>query len=407
VGVTDPARAAEPGLLAVLTRWWVELFLESKWNQPKRIRARIVPSRVALPSSGGIFDLERKGERLAELNDVMSAPSFWDDNERAQEVVRERGTIERLLTTWTELTSSMQDFEAYLELAEEGGLSEVSADLDEILSQVGPRVGSMELQRMLGGEHDVSNAIVAINAGAGGTESQDWAEMLLRMYLRYCERRGWTTEILDIQEAEEAGIKGATFQVRGEYAFGYLKAESGVHRLVRISPFDAQARRHTSFASVYVLPELDDSIVIDIQESDLRIDTYRASGAGGQHVNRTDSAVRITHIPSGVVVQCQAERSQIKNRATAMKVLQARLYEEERQRREEEQRRANSEKADIGWGSQIRSYVLAPYQMVKDLRTEHETSNTQGVLDGDLQGFIESYLLKASADANRRQEQPF
>jgi peptide chain release factor 2 len=258
---------------------------------------------------------------------------------------------------------------------------------------------AMEFQRMLSGEHDAANAIITINPGAGGTESQDWAEMLLRMYLRYCEKRGWKTDLVERLDGQEAGIKSATIQVTGGYAFGYLKAESGVHRLVRISPFDANARRQTSFAAVYVLPELDDTIEVEINDADLKVDTYRASGAGGQHVNRTDSAVRITHLPTGIVVQCQNERSQIKNRVTAMKVLKARLYEEERRKRDEAQAQANSEKSEIGWGSQIRSYVLAPYQMVKDLRTQHESSNPSAVLDGDLQPFVEAYLLKAGGTA--------
>ena len=310
--------------------------------------------------------------------------------------MQERGSIERTLKDFADLQGQIEDGEACLELAEDMTPEEVEAELKPLCASLNSTLEAMEFKRMLGGEHDGANAIVAINAGAGGTESQDWASMLMRMYHRYAEKAGWRLEELDLQPGEEAGIKGTTFKVQGEYAFGYLKAESGVHRLVRISPFDSQARRHTSFASVYVLPELDDSIEIDINESDLRIDTYRASGAGGQHVNWTDSAVRITHISTGIVVQCQNERSQMKNRATAMKVLKSRLYEEERRKREEEQQKLNSEKADIGWGSQIRSYVLAPYQMVKDLRTEHESGNPSAVLDGDLQPFIEAWLLKTA-----------
>lgn len=298
------------------------------------------------------------------------------------------------METLDELTELLDDANTFVELGQEMGEDAVEDDLNGAISTLSERLESMEFQRMLSGEHDANNAIISINPGAGGTESQDWAEMLLRMYLRYCEKQGWKTDLVERLDGQEAGIKSATIQVRGEYAFGYLKAESGVHRLVRISPFDAQARRQTSFAAVYVLPELDDSIQIDINEGDLRIDTYRASGAGGQHVNRTDSAVRITHLPTGVVVQCQNERSQMKNRATAMKILKARLYEEERRKREEAQQAANAEKSEIGWGSQIRSYVLAPYQMVKDLRTQHESSNPSGVLDGDLQPFIEAFLLK-------------
>jgi peptide chain release factor 2 len=244
----------------------------------------------------------------------------------------------------------------------------------------------------LSGEHDELPAIVAIHPGAGGTESQDWAEMLLRMYLRYCERRGWDTEMVEYQAGEEAGIKSCTFIVRGEYAFGYLKAERGVHRLVRISPYDANKRRHTSFASVHIFPEIDDEIEIEILDKELRIDTYRSSGAGGQHVNVTDSAVRITHLPTGIVATCQNERSQMKNRATAMKLLKARLYQLELEKRQEEAAKLAGEKMEIGFGSQIRSYVLHPYQMVKDLRTGYEVGDIQRVLDGDLDGFVETYL---------------
>jgi peptide chain release factor 2 len=249
---------------------------------------------------------------------------------------------------------------------------------------------------MLSGPHDHRNAIFSINAGAGGTEAQDWADMLLRMYLRFCERKGWKTEITDYQDGEEAGIKGATFTVEGEYAYGFLRAEMGIHRLVRISPFDSNARRHTSFSSIFVFPELDDDVEIEINEKDLKVDTYRASGAGGQHINKTDSAIRITHIPTGIVVSCQNERSQHKNRAMAMKQLKARLFEMEMRKKEEEASDIAGEKKEIGWGSQIRSYVLHPYRMVKDHRTNFEMGNTDAVLDGDLEGFIEAFLLSRS-----------
>ncbi len=292
------------------------------------------------------------------------------------------------------MAGRIEDAEAYIELGEEEGEEAVVDDLREALDEATAELDRLEFRRMLGGEMDDANAILSINSGAGGTESQDWAAMLLRMYERYCERMGWKTKMLDYQSGEEAGIKSATFSVTGEYAFGHLKAESGVHRLVRISPYDSSARRHTSFASVYAMPEIDDDIEVEVNDSDLRVDTYRASGAGGQHVNRTDSAVRITHIPSGIVVQCQNERSQHKNRATAMKMLRARLYEAEIRRREEERDKENAEKSRVDFGSQIRSYVLHPYQMVKDLRTLHESSNSGGVLDGDLQPFIESFLLQ-------------
>jgi len=250
----------------------------------------------------------------------------------------------------------------------------------------------MELQRLLGGEHDAGNAIVTLHPGAGGTEAQDWAEMLLRMYLRWTERHGYRVELVDQQPGEGAGIKSATFTVEGAYAYGYLKAEAGIHRLVRISPFDANARRHTSFASVFVFPELDDDIEVEIDEADLRIDTYRSSGAGGQHVNKTDSAVRLTHLPTGIVVACQNERSQHKNKSMAMKILRARLYELEQQKQHEKMAELSKTKKDIAWGSQIRSYVLHPYRLVKDHRTGVEVGNADGVLDGDLDAFIEEYL---------------
>ena len=262
-----------------------------------------------------------------------------------------------------------------------------------MLPDLEKKIGQMEFARMLSGEHDASNAIVSINAGAGGTEAQDWAEILLRMYLRWCERKGFKAEITEYQPGDEAGTKGVTFTVSGAYAYGYLKAEKGIHRLVRISPFDSNARRHTSFSSVFVFPELSDDVDIEIQEKDLKVDTYRASGAGGQHVNKTDSAIRITHIPTGIVVSCQNERSQHKNRSTAMKQLKARLYELEMEKKENQAEALAGEKKDIAWGSQIRSYVLHPYRMVKDHRTGHEVGNADAVLDGDLDGFIEAYLL--------------
>ncbi len=280
-----------------------------------------------------------------------------------------------------------------VEIGEEGGDEDILKEIKEILPVLEKRVGQMEFARMLSGPHDANNAIFSINAGAGGTEAQDWADMLLRMYLRYCERKGYRTEITDYQAGDEAGVKGVTFTVEGEYAYGFLRAENGIHRLVRISPFDSNARRHTSFCSVFVFPELSDDVEVDINEKDLRVDTYRSSGAGGQHVNKTESAIRITHMPTGVVVACQNERSQHKNRATAMKQLKARLYELEVRKKEEESAAISGEKKEIGWGSQIRSYVLHPYRMVKDHRTGYEVGNTDAVLDGDLESFVEAYLL--------------
>jgi peptide chain release factor 2 len=278
-----------------------------------------------------------------------------------------------------------------LELAVEG--EDVLGEFEQEILRVERDTQHIEIRMLLSGEHDISNAIVTIHPGAGGTESQDWAEMLVRMYLRWSERSGYRTEMLDYQQGDEAGVKSATFLVKGEYAYGNLSAESGVHRLVRISPFDAAARRHTSFASVYVYPEIDDRIEVQIDEKDLRIDTYRSSGAGGQHVNVTDSAVRITHIPTGIVVSCQNERSQIRNRDMARKILRARLYELELEKKRKELQTVEDSKLDIGWGSQIRSYVLHPYRMVKDHRTKCETSNTDRVLDGDIDEFIYQYLI--------------
>ncbi len=287
----------------------------------------------------------------------------------------------------------MEDCHVLLELARDGADQEVERELEQSTQRIEQEVAELEFKRMLSGENDFNNAIVSIHAGAGGTEAQDWANMLLRMYLRWAEKRGFKADIFDILQGEEAGIKSATFTVNGDYAFGYLKAEVGIHRLVRISPFDANARRHTSFASVYVYPDIEDDVVIEIDDKDLRIDTFRSSGAGGQHVNKTESAVRITHLPSGIVVQCQNERSQHMNRAMAMKLLKARLYEKEMEEREKELDKIHASKKKIAWGSQIRSYILQPYQMVKDHRTGKEVGNVEAVLNGDIDEFIEAYLL--------------
>jgi peptide chain release factor 2 len=288
----------------------------------------------------------------------------------------------------------LEDAQVLIELGGEVEDQETLTEVRGMLPDLEKKISRMEFARMLSGEHDASNAIVSINAGAGGTEAQDWAEILLRMYLRWCERKGFKAEITEYQPGDEAGTKGVTLTVTGAYAYGYLKAEKGIHRLVRISPFDSNARRHTSFSSVFVFPELSDDVDIEIQEKDLKVDTYRASGAGGQHVNKTDSAIRITHIPSGIVVSCQNQRSQHKNRAIAMKQLKSRLYELEMEKKENEAEALGGEKKDIAWGSQIRSYVLHPYRMVKDHRTGHEVGNADAVLDGDLDGFIEAYLMQ-------------
>jgi peptide chain release factor 2 len=322
----------------------------------------------------------------------MSAPGFWDDQEKAQEVGRKRSRIEKRIQSAESLDTKSGDLEVLLEFAKEG--EAVGDEIESLVKTLEEEIHGVELTMKLSGPHDDRDAIVAIHPGAGGTESQDWAEMLLRMYLRFCERRGWSTEMVDYQAGEEAGIKSATMMVRGDYAYGYLKAEHGVHRLVRISPFDAAKRRHTSFASVYVYPDIDEDIEIEINDKDLRVDTYRSSGAGGQHVNVTDSAIRITHLPTGIVVTCQNERSQHKNRDTAMRLLKARLYQLELEKRKEEQQKIEGEKKDISFGSQIRSYTLQPYQLIKDLRTGHEVGDPQRVLDGGLDDFIEAYLAQ-------------
>jgi peptide chain release factor 2 len=320
----------------------------------------------------------------------MSAPGFWDKPETAQDVGRKRARVEKRIASGEEILNKDSELDVLLELQREG--EPVDAEIDEVMSQLDREITAIEMTMKLSGEHDERDVILAIHPGAGGTESQDWAEMLLRMYLRYAERKGWSAEIVDYQSGEEAGLKSATVMVRGDYAYGYMKSEHGVHRLVRISPFDAAKRRHTSFASVYVYPDIDEEIQIDINDKDLRVDTYRSSGAGGQHVNVTDSAVRITHLPTGIVVTCQNERSQHKNRDVAMKLLRSKLYQLEVDKRQEDQEKLEGEKKDIAFGSQIRSYVMQPYQMIKDLRTGYEVGDVQRVMDGDLDGFVEAYL---------------
>lgn len=326
------------------------------------------------------------------MEHTIGGASFWDDNEKAQKILKERTSINKIVESWNELKSSLEEVAILLEMAEEEGDSDLLKEVEEEVSRICNEVSAMEFQKMLSGDHDAGDAIVSINSGAGGTESQDWAEMLMRMYLRWCEKKGYKTDIVDYQVGDEAGIKSATFTVSGSYSYGYLKAEIGIHRLVRISPFDANKRRHTSFASIFVLPEIEEDVEVDINDADLRVDTYRASGAGGQHVNKTDSAIRITHMPTRVVVQCQNERSQHKNRATAMKILRSKLYELKLQEQEEKMESFSAEKKEIGWGSQIRSYVLHPYRMVKDHRTNLEAGNVEAILDGDIDEFILAYL---------------
>ncbi len=323
----------------------------------------------------------------------MLHENFWSEQEKAREILKEKNKLETIVNAWTKLINEIGDIEILYSLAsdenDEDTIAEIEKDIDGLKSSV----RTEELKLMLGSEQDSMNAIMTIHAGAGGTEAQDWAEMLLRMYLRWTERKGFSTTIIDYQPGDEAGVKSVSLTIEGEYAYGYAKAEIGIHRLVRISPFDSGARRHTSFASVFVYPEVDDEISIEIDDNDLRIDTYRSTGAGGQHVNKTDSAVRITHMPTGIVVQCQNERSQHKNKAMAMKFLKSRLYEIEIQEQKKKIDELNKTKKEISWGSQIRSYILHPYKLVKDHRTNLEAGNANRVLDGDIDDFIEAYLL--------------
>ncbi len=329
----------------------------------------------------------------------MSSPEFWSDQKRAQKLSSERNKIEGDLNKFKEAEEKIEEAEVLIEMAEEEGDSSLLDEAQNLLRRVNRSLEEMETRKVLSGEFDKNNAIITIHAGAGGTESCDWAQMLMRMYLRWAEKKGFSVEIIDFQENEEAGIKSATLLVKGDYAYGLLRGEHGTHRLVRISPFDSNARRHTSFCGVIVVPEIEEEVDIEIKEEDLRIDTYRASGAGGQHVNKTDSAVRITHIPTGIVVTCQSERSQIQNRQRAMKILKARLYELERQKREEKIAQARGEHKSIAWGNQIRSYIFHPYKLVKDLRTGVETSNVEAVMDGEIDLFIEAYLKEKAKKA--------
>ncbi|MBI5749814.1 MAG: peptide chain release factor 2 [Nitrospinae bacterium] len=334
---------------------------------------------------------------MTELDKEIEKPNFWGDNERAQKILKEKSLFQKPLERWNSLDKALKDSSELITLLQSEEDSSLLSEIQSELNRIEKELGEFELQAMLSGENDKANAILSIHPGAGGTESQDWAEILLRMYLRWVERRGYKAEINDYQPGEGAGIKSVTVTVSGEYAYGYLRAENGVHRLVRISPFDANKRRHTSFASVFVFPELEDDIKVDIREDDLRIDTYRSSGAGGQHVNKTDSAVRITHIPTNIVVQCQNDRSQHKNKSSAMKILRSRLYELEHEKQKEKMEEIQGEKKEIGWGNQIRSYVLHPYRLVKDLRTKVEVGNADAVLDGEIDSFIEAFLLKGAA----------
>jgi len=340
---------------------------------------------------GSTFDADNLRPKLAEIEKQAADPNLWSNPQKSQQVMREKKRLEDMLSTEAELIRRSEDISAYFELAGEG--ESVDADLRREIDSLRQLVDRLETETLLSGPNDALNAIVTIHPGAGGTESQDWADMLLRMYLRWAERQGFETVLYDYQPGEEAGLKSATFAVNGEYAFGLLTSEIGVHRLVRISPFDQAKRRHTSFASVYVSPEIDDSIEVVIKPEDIRTDTYRSSGKGGQHVNTTDSAVRITHIPTGLVASCQNERSQHKNRERAMSMLRSKLYEHEMEKKREATRKIEDSKLDIDFGSQIRSYVLQPYRLIKDHRTKVEVGDVDRVIDGDLQPFIHAYLL--------------
>jgi peptide chain release factor 2 len=340
---------------------------------------------------GGIFDYENRKERLVEVEAELAEPTVWEDAGRAQELGRERSSLETIVTTIDTMTSGVEDSQALLEMAVEEDDASAVAEIENDIEALSAQLESLEFRRMFSGETDANNAFLDIQSGSGGTEAQDWAEMVLRMYLRWGEAKGYKTTLEEASSGEVAGIKSATIRFEGEYAFGWLRTETGVHRLVRKSPFDSGSRRHTSFCSVFVSPEIDDNIEIDINPSDVRTDTYRASGAGGQHVNKTDSAVRLTHEPTGIVAECQSQRSQHKNRDQAWKMLRARLYEQEMLRRSEKAQVLEDSKSDIGWGSQIRSYVLDD-QRIKDLRTNVQTSNCGAVLDGELDQFIEASL---------------
>lgn len=344
-----------------------------------------------MKNSEVIFDLDKKKSEIAAIDKDLSSPEIWKDQRRFQSLQQNKKRLERTLQSYSNIEEKKEELDVCLELADEG--ENIETEVAQIISDFASELNKAELQTLFFDRDDPRNAILTIHPGAGGTESQDWAQMLLRMYLRFSERKGYKTEILDTQYGEEAGIKSATVRIQGDYAYGNLSQESGVHRLVRISPFDANRRRHTSFAAIFVYPEVDNDIEVEINPDDLRIDTYRSSGKGGQHVNVTDSAVRITHTPTGIVVQCQNERSQHKNKASAMKVLKARLYELEKKKKQEKLEKLEDAKSEIAWGNQIRSYVLHPYKLIKDLRTNTEINNVEKVLDGDIDEFIKACLF--------------
>lgn len=343
------------------------------------------------------LDLDGRKKRIAEIDEIISAPDFWNDPEAGQKIMQEKKRLESKVTHYDELAGKMDDLEVMIELAKEESDADLEQDIVDTLAEINKELDAFELETILNGDYDDNNAILSIHPGAGGTESQDWAEMLYRMYVRWAERHDYKVDVLDYLDGDEAGIKSVTLQISGENAYGYLKSEKGVHRMVRISPFDASGRRHTSFTAVEVMPEVENDTTIEIDDKDLKVDTYRSSGAGGQHVNKTESAVRITHIPTGIVVQCQNERSQIQNRATAMKMLTSRLVEEKIKQQEAEIARLQGEQQEIGWGSQIRSYVFHPYTLVKDHRTNYEKGNVGAVMDGEIDEFINAWLKQQAA----------
>ncbi|WP_204468054.1 peptide chain release factor 2 [Shouchella xiaoxiensis] len=359
------------------------------------IKQELTTLEKRLSDFRGSLDVEEKDERIAELEEKMADPEFWNNQEEAQTVIGETNGLKEQVNTFKEMVESYEDLEVSYELVREEGDEELASELESGVIALKEKMNQFELHLLLSEPYDKNNAILELHPGAGGTESQDWASMLLRMYTRWAEKRGFSVETLDYLPGDEAGVKSVTLLIKGHNAYGYLKAEKGVHRLVRISPFDSSGRRHTSFVSCEIMPELDDAVDIEINTEDLKIDTYRASGAGGQHINTTDSAVRITHLPTNTVVTCQSERSQIKNRDQAMKMMKAKLYQLQIEEKEKELAEIRGEQKEIGWGSQIRSYVFHPYSMVKDHRTNYEIGNTNAVMDGDLDAFIDAYLRQS------------